>query len=157
MADTTYLRYTVEPHVRDHLAEQHSTQFQPKTLTLKGGGKHDFDAVSDDGSIVIGIKACSLSNGKLKAGQTKNAISELWFLSLVDAPRRTLILTNRPFYEAFIKTLKGRLHPDITVECVELPTDMQARVDEIIADASSEVTPGGRDEIVKDAVAEELT
>ena len=138
MADTKYLRYDVETYVRARLALVHGANFHPQRLSLKGGGLHGFDAVSENGMIVMGVKTCALSNGKLKAGQVKNAISELWYLSLIEAATRTLVLTNRPFYDAFLKEMKGRLHSEIGVECIELPADMQMEVDKIIRDASQE-------------------
>ena len=52
MANTSYLRYTVEPWVRDRLAEQYRQGFAPRVLRLAPGGSHEFDAVSDDGRIV---------------------------------------------------------------------------------------------------------
>lgn len=59
MANTSYLRYTVEPWVREQLAERYARPFAARVLGLAPGGTHEFDAVSDDWQIVASIKANS--------------------------------------------------------------------------------------------------
>jgi hypothetical protein len=56
VANTSYLRYTVEPWVRDRLANRYRHGIAPHVLPLAPGGTHEFVAVSDDGRIVMSIK-----------------------------------------------------------------------------------------------------
>ncbi len=44
IANTSYLRYTVEPWVRGRLAEQYGQPFTSRMLRLAPGGTHEFDA-----------------------------------------------------------------------------------------------------------------
>jgi hypothetical protein len=143
MADTSYLRYKVEPFVRDRLTERFAQIFRSKSVSLTTGGTHEFDAVSEDGSIVVGIKAASglTSGGRVPSGKLNNAIAELYYLSLVDAPTRILVLTTPSFYALMIKKVKGALIPGIQIECIELSPEMQAEVDKVVKAASAEVSP----------------
>lgn len=143
MADTTYLRYAVEPYIRERLAERFKQSFAPKPVHLITGGKHEFDAVSADDSIIVGIKAASgmTSGGRVPSGKLNNAIAELYYLSLVAAPTRILVLTTPTFYALMIKKVKGALAPGIAIECIELPNEMQIEVDKVVKAASAEVSP----------------
>jgi hypothetical protein len=75
VANTSYLRYTVEPWVRDRLAERYGQDFYPRVLPLETGGSHEFDAVSSDGGIVASIKANSglTSGGNHPTGRSRPA------------------------------------------------------------------------------------
>ena len=143
MADTTYLRYKVEPYVRERLAQRFGKSFTAKPISLSTGGQHEFDAVSEDGTIVVGIKAASglTSGGRVPSGKLNNAIAELYYLSLVEAPTRMLVLTTPSFYDLMLKKIKGALAPGIEIDCIELPSDMQLEVDKIVKAASAEVSP----------------
>ena len=143
MADTRYLTTTVEDYVRSVLAQKHGTTFEKVSLTLTTGGKHEFDAVSADRAIVASIKATSgkTASGKMPQGKFNNALAELYYLSLVEAPQRMLVLTYPPF-AALLKTkIAGALPSGIVIETVPLPPDMQTIVDRVLAVASKEVSP----------------
>lgn len=75
-------------------------------------------------------------------------------MSLVDAPTRTLILTTPAFHTIFGKRIEGALAPGLRIELIPLPTEMQAEVDKVVANASREVSPLAVAEAI---VAEELT
>ncbi len=74
MANTSYLRYTVEPWVREQLAERYGQPFAPMVLRLAPGGTHESDAVSDDRRIVVSIKA---NSGLTSGGNHPQARSRL--------------------------------------------------------------------------------
>jgi hypothetical protein len=143
MADTRFLTTVVEQHVRAVLAAEQAIGFTKKPVVLRTGGRHEFDAVADDGSVVASIKSASgkTRGGRHPAGKVHAAISELYFLSLVDAPARQLILTTPDFYEIFIRTLSGKLTPGIEVRCITLPPDIQAEVAKVQNSASQEIFP----------------
>lgn len=146
MADTSYLKREVEQYVREQLATEFGVPFRPKVLTLDTGGTHEFDAVSADGVVVAAIKAASglTSGGKNPSGKIKTAIAELYYLSLVSAPVRLLILTNPEFHALLSRDVVGRLAPGLALKLVPLPTEMAKRVRQIQDEASREVSGPGR-------------
>lgn len=143
MANTAYLRRVVEAHIRDVLAERYGIPFSSQVLELRPGGRHEFDAVSADRQIVVAVKTASglTASGRHPAGKVKDCIAELYFLSLVDAPMRRLVLTTPSFHEIFTKVTRGAVADGIEIECISLPQEMQREVDEIVRMASEEVTP----------------
>lgn len=120
--------------------------FESRVLTLVTGGTHEFDAVSADGTVVASIKSASgkTSSGQLPAGKIRAAEAELYYLTLIDAPTRLLVLTNKEFYEIMRKRLEGRLAHGIDLKFVPLPKDVQEHVAETQALASREVQPAHR-------------
>lgn len=112
----TLLRYEVEPYVRVQLATQFGKVFRSQRLPLPGGVTREFDAVSDDGSIVVSIKTSSgLTSGRnLPGGKIKAAIADLYSLSLISAPVRWLVLTNPKFHEIFPRVMDGAVSPGAT-------------------------------------------
>jgi hypothetical protein len=154
MANTSYLKNVVEPHIRTVLADRHGVAFTAQFLELRSGGRHEFDAVSSDGRVIASIKSASgLTSGRKKpSGKIKDCIAELYYLSLVDAPERVLVLTTPAFYDIFAKDMLGKVAEGITIECIPLPPDMQAEVDKVVKAASDEVSP----EAAKRAIAAEI-
>lgn len=109
MADTSYLRSAVEGYVRDQLAAEFGQPFSARVLQLQPGGYHEFDAVSDDGSVVASVKSASglTSGGNIPSGRIKDCLAELYYLSLVDAPIRRLVLTTPAFFAIFTSKTNG--------------------------------------------------
>jgi hypothetical protein len=83
MADTTYLKREVETFVRRVLAERFGQPFSSERLRLLPGGLHEFDAVSADRTIVVGIKSASgrTSGGNVPAAKLKDCLAEVYFLT----------------------------------------------------------------------------
>lgn len=142
MANTSYYKTHVEPFVREELERRHGLVFTSRTLTLTTGGTHEFDAVSSDGSVVASIKSLSgkTSGGKRPAAKYSTCLAELYFLSLVKAPRRVLVLTTPDWYAMFMRYMENRLDPRLKIELIRLPDDIQAEVDRVRALASGEVS-----------------
>lgn len=153
MANTSYLRSAVEPWVRAQLADRLAVEFEPKRLRLAPGGLHEFDAVSADGRIVASIKANSglTSGGKHPTGKVATCLNEIYFLSLVVADRRLLVLTNPAFHAIFTKATAGKIADGVGVMLIELPPPMQAMVDGVTALASQEMS---RDESIAAAAVQ---
>ncbi len=133
MADTSYLKGDVEAFVRAHLEQRFGVPFSSRVLRLVTGGTHEFDAVSEHGTVIAGIKAASgrTSGGRMPAGKIKSAIAELYFLSLISAPRRMLVLTDPEFYQILTNRLDQRLAEGLEIELVELPSHIQRQVDKV--------------------------
>lgn len=157
MANTRYLRETVEAWVRQRLEDEHCQRFSAEVLRLGPGGSHEFDAVSEDGSIVCSIKSNSgLTSGrKHPTGKVATCLNEVYFLTLVSAPTRKLILTNPSFYEIFRRTTTGQIAPGIQVVLVPLPPEIQAEVDRVTKEASDEMSRQAMLEAVAVVVEEE--
>lgn len=143
MADTTYLKHAVETFVRGRLAEEYGSPFASRVLTLVTGGTHEFDAVSDDGRVVAAIKSASgrTSGSRVPSGKIKDAEAELYYLSLVSAPVRLLVLTNSEFHGILTRRLSGRLAPGISLKLIPLPVQIQQEVTRVQTSASREVVP----------------
>lgn len=142
MADTRFLKHAVEPYVRKKLSEEFGSPFISRQVQLITGGSHEFDAVSEDGQIIAAIKTAGgkTATGKNPSGKINAALAELYFLSLVSAKRRLLILTTPPFYEILNNKLKGSLAPGLELKLILLPPKLQRRVSEIQTMASDEVS-----------------
>lgn len=113
-----------------------------KVLTLTTGGSHEFDAVVEDESIVASIKSLSgkTAGGNRPAAKYSSCLAELYFLSLVQAPKRLLVLTTPDFHAMFMRYIEGRLVPGVGIELLRLPDELQAEVDRVSALASGEVS-----------------
>jgi hypothetical protein len=144
----------VEPYVRSQLAEEFGQPFEATFLPLRPGGRHEFDAVSADGLVVASIKSASglTARGKNPSGKIKDCVAELYYLSLVDARTRRLVLTTPSFFTIFTNSTAGAVADGIDIVCVPLPADMQLQVDQVVRAASREVTP----QVAAAAVAAEV-
>jgi len=142
MADTTVLTREVEDFVRAHLAEQHGQAFGKRFLVLRTGGKHEFDAVSEDGSIIASIKAHSgrTSGGNIPSGKIFACIAELYYLSLANAPTRLLVLTNPQFFEIFKRKMREAVVDGVAIEHIPLSAELQNKVDLVVEKASQEMS-----------------
>jgi hypothetical protein len=142
MANTSILRTKVEPVIREALAAEFGQPFSSQILALPGGAAREFDAVSADRRIVVSIKTSSglTSGGHLPGGKINSCIADLYYLSLLTAPVRRLVLTNPDFFEIFTTRMAGALAPGIEIVAMPLPSDLQRQVDLVIADASREMS-----------------
>ncbi len=147
MADTQFLKFKIEPYVRDRLAERFGKPFRSEFLELSGvegaPANHEFDAVSDDRKVVCGIKTASwtTSGGKRGAGKIQGAYAELYFLDHVDAEQKYLILTDSEFFKNLGRDSKGKLPPNIGLLHCELPDELKKEVEAIRTKSRDEVTP----------------
>lgn len=141
MADTSYLKNEVERFVRGELERRFSQSFTSRRLKLVTDGNHEFDAVSEDGKIVVSIKASSglTSGGHLPSGKFNDNIAELYFLSLVEAEQRILVVTSPSFHQLLIRKLRDRVAPGLSIECISLPDEIQSDVDAVVLKASREM------------------
>jgi len=141
MADTAFLRYGVEPWVREQLAARYGQAFSSQVLDLTSGGSREFDAVSRDGSVVAAIKTSSglTSGGKFPGGKVNSCIADLYYLTLVDVPTRLLVLTDPEFHDIFTNRMTGAVANGIDVELLVLPPSIQKRVDQIRDKSSAEM------------------
>jgi hypothetical protein len=137
MADTTYLKKVVEPFIREKLADEYGISFESRILTLT-----TVDAVSEDLKIVGAIKTAGgkTATGRIPSGKIKDSLAELYYLTLVSASERLLILTSPEFYKIMENLLKGRLAPGLTLKLIELSGEIEKEVEKIKKRASVEVS-----------------
>lgn len=67
------------------LNKKYGQAFRKKQLTLTCGGKFEFDAVSEDGSIVVVVSTATgvTATGKNPSGKIHKIRSDMFFLLLV--------------------------------------------------------------------------
>lgn len=131
MADTR-VQLEVEDWVRRNWMRQHfGTSFSRERLPIKSGGVFDFDAVSEDHSIVatISTSGAETAGGKKGVGKILKLRSDILFLTMVDAKRRVIVLTERDMFVQFEKEVAGgRVPTEIEFVCAEIPEDLRVKL-----------------------------
>src|ERR1019366_1745284 len=120
MADTR-TQLEVEDWVRRNwMPSQLGVRFARERLQLRSGGVFDFDAVSDDHSIVATISTSSskTAGGKHTVSKILKLRSDMLFLTMVNAKRRIIVLTERDMCNQCGKEAAGgRVPPEIEFVC----------------------------------------
>ena len=133
MAKTTEFKTHIEPFVQKKLGKWFSGHvFEEKALQVgkrKDGTNayHKFDAVSEDGTIIASIKSHSwkTSGDKRPAGKIGAIYQSLYFLSLVKADTKLLILTDEETYKGFLKDSDGKVTKDIRIKFCRLSPQLE--------------------------------
>jgi hypothetical protein len=141
MGDTIVLGREVEDAVRIALRREFGVEFTKKKLPLKSGGEFSFDAVSPDNRIVVSIKASRgrTRGGKPTTGAVKAAIADLYYLTLVNADRRILAVTDIGFYDRLSHDLQQRVAPGLEIKHIPLPSDVEQEAQATLDRASREM------------------
>jgi hypothetical protein len=141
MADTR-IQLEVEDWVRrSWMPSQYGARFSRERLPLRSGGVFDFDAVSNDHSIVatISTSGAKTSSGNHAVGKILKLRSDMLFLTMVDAKRRIIVLTEQDMCDQCGKEFAGgRVPQEIEFVCAEIPSELRARLVEGRAKASGE-------------------
>jgi hypothetical protein len=127
------------------LSSRFSQRFEERLIYLTWGGKFKFDAVSEDGTILANISTSQpkTAKGKPAIGKFHKIRSDaLYLLHAVNAKQRLLIFTEKNMQEHFEGEQKsGRFPPEVELLCIELPENINNRVNISRYLASKEVTP----------------
>lgn len=146
MADTR-VQLEAEDWVRRHwLSKQLGRSFNRDRVRLQPGGFFDFDAVSDDQSIVATISTSASRTAKGKEGTAKfhKLRSDMLFLVMANVERRLMVLTDATMYQRCLKEREGgRVPGSIEFFHADIPSELAARLLVSQARAAKEVTPGG--------------
>jgi hypothetical protein len=131
VADTR-IQIEVEDWVRRNwMASHFGMKFSRERLPLRSGGVFDFDAVSEDRSVVatISTSGAKTSGGKHAIGKILKLRSDILFLTMVQATRRLIILTERDICDQCEKEAAGgRVPPEIEFACAIIPDDLRVRL-----------------------------
>ena len=129
MADTR-VQVEVEDWVRENwMRERLGASFSRERVRLSSGGVFDFDAVSANRDIVavISTSGARTSGGNLAIGKLHKIRSDILFLTLVEARRKLVVLTEKDMFDQCKKEREaGRVPQDIEFFCAELPSDLRA-------------------------------
>lgn len=131
MANTNALKKLVEPCGRRWCSLEYGIDFEDyeKEIGLLTGGRHKFDIVSKDGSVVAGIKTSAMrNNGKVSPMVIKSTYTELYFLSLVKASIKLMILTDENYYEHFRRISEGKIADGIEIIICPLSGEIRESV-----------------------------
>jgi hypothetical protein len=141
MANTNLLR-SVEPLVRRWAADRYQRIIEDGEVALEliSGGRHKFDVVSVDRALVGGVKASrARPDGKAGTGVIKSLFTELYFLTLIEAEVKLLVLTDPPLYRYFLRQAKGKIAPGVDVIEFALPEEITALLAPVHEASSSEI------------------
>jgi hypothetical protein len=131
VADTR-IQLEVEDWVRRNwMASHFGMKFSRERLSLRSGGVFDFDAVSEDHSIVatISTSGSKTAGGKHAVGKILKLRSDMLFLTMAEAKRRIVILTERDMCDQCEKEASGgRVPPEIEFECAIIPDELRVRL-----------------------------
>ena len=144
MADTR-VQSEAEDWVRTQwMPAQFGRDFYRERIRLTSGGMFDFDAVSSDGKVVatISTSGARTASGKYAVGKMMKIRSDMYFLLLAEAQRRLVVLTEEDMYEQCVKEkTAGRVPPNIEFFHVQLPEELNKRLQDSRRKASQEVSP----------------
>ncbi|MFZ2310415.1 MAG: hypothetical protein WAW11_02635 [Patescibacteria group bacterium] len=142
MANTKILSQLIEPYIRECLSQKMGLDFYARDteLVLNTGGKHKFDIVSLDKSIIGDIKSHQTrENGNVGIGVRKSVYFDIYMLSLVEAKQKMLILTDKDFYKFFKRISSGKVPSDVEILLMELPADIKLEAKKVHDLASREI------------------
>lgn len=114
-------------------------------MDLTSGGMFKFDAVSADGSIVANISTSGLktASGKSGSGKMFKVRSDIFFLLLLRAPIKLMLLTESDMYGKWLSEQQGGRVPDcIDFVHVHIPHDLDLELKDSRERASLEVSRG---------------
>jgi hypothetical protein len=131
VADTR-IQLEVEDWVRRNwMASHFGIKFSRERMPLRSGGVFDFDAVSEDHSIVatISTSGSRTSGGKNAVGKMLKLRSDMLFLTMVEAKRRLIILTEQDMCtKCGNEAAGGRVPPEIEFACATIPDELRVRL-----------------------------
>lgn len=144
MANSHYQR-EVEKHLRIcYLSKYFDQGFRVAKLPLSSGGTFEFDAVSDDGEIVVCISTSTgrTLSGKFAAGKVQRIRADMLFLLMTQAKQRIILFTEADMYQIFLNEKdKGRVPQEIEFLHAEIPAELAEGLKAARKLASDEVSP----------------
>jgi hypothetical protein len=147
MANSRY-QLIVEEYLRtQYLPRYFGQDFRIARLALSSGGTFEFDAVSQDGEIVVCISTSTgrTVSSKFVSGKMHKLRADMLFLLMVQARRRIILFTEEDMYKICLSEKeKGRVPPEIEFLRAEIPIEIDVALKAARKLASDEVLPGQR-------------
>jgi hypothetical protein len=145
MADTSGQK-VVESWIRENILKpKYGCEFALRKLSLSWGGQFCFDAVSDDGRVVVNITSSpgKTSKGRSASGKMHKIKSDtLYLINAVGPVTRVQVFTEKSMAEHFEKEVRnGRYPKNVELLVVSLPPEIQAEVTRVRQLAVEEVSP----------------
>ena len=142
---STHIQKNCELWIVNHwLPERYGRAFHSERLRTQGKGYFEFDAVSDDSTIVGNVSTASAftHRGSIASGKKSKLRADCLMLTLVAAKKKLMLLTEADMANFALKEQnEGRLPLDIEICYVELPKELKAQLSEARDVASKEVRP----------------
>jgi len=144
MADSR-TRLKIEKWIREiWLPQKYGQEFSAEHLQLFSGGYFDFDAVSEDGTIVASISTSSARtrSGRRAAGKIHKLRGDMLFLLMVQANKRIIVLSEKDMCDYLIKEKdNGRVPLQIEFVHAPIPEDLKKELNAAKKIAAQEVLP----------------
>ena len=144
MADTK-TQHEVADWVREEwLPGQFGQPFDKQQMPLSSGGVYQFNAVSEDHTIIAAISTsgATTASGNLAVGKLLHIRSDMFFLLLVNEVRRVVVLTELDMYKLCLKERSnGRVPLSIEFLHAEIPEGLRERLENAATAASREMLP----------------
>lgn len=142
MADTRFLKTRIEQHVCKWLGSRFPNHdFHGCRIALRSGYRFEFDAVSEDESIVAAI----LSNrprtrtGGVNTGAVRKALLDMCYLLAVPGnPTRLMVFTDAKFREDMVGQARRLGDGGVLMEFCPLPPDLAREREAVLNHASQE-------------------
>lgn len=144
MADTTYIKSTIEPFVREWLVTQFpGNSFVEQKVQLPNG-EHKFDAVSVDG-LTIGNILCNrpkTRTGNENNGAVRKALNDIQLLQLLPQDTfRFLVFTDNEFRDLMTRRSQRIGAESIKMLTCPLPSELNLQLLRTLDAASLEQGP----------------
>ena len=114
--------------VQTWLPNRFCDQFENRRLEMQGRGHFEFDAVNKHQTIVGNISTATATThtGAIASGKKSKIRADCLMLSLVNAEKKLLILTEECMYSlAQNEQIEGRLPLDVEIYHVDLPSNLK--------------------------------
>ena len=148
MADTRVQKKAEGWVLGEFLPSLYGMSFANRKVLLNWGGKFDFDAVSEDGTIVgnVSTSSATTAGAKLAVGKIQKIKSDtLYLLYAQGASQRLLIFTEVDMHRHFEKEVKnGRFPKGVKLVHAPLPSLLQREIEVARRVASDETSPQRR-------------
>lgn len=138
-----------EAWVRDQwLPREFGHVFRERNVPLSSGGQFKFDAVSEDGSIVVSISTSRTmtSGGKRGAGKLAKLRGDMLFHTLALPARHVMVLTEPCMHDACLaEKARGRVPGHLEFRRAVLPSELAEKLAASRDRSSIEVRPSSPD------------
>jgi len=140
---TTRVQKECELWIANHwLPSVYGQSFSEQRIQMQKRGFFDFDAVSEDRSIIGNVSTATARThrGQIASGKKSKLRADCLMLGLVAAQFKLMLLTEACMYDLAVHEQEnGRLPLDVQIVHVQLPSELSLRLHDARETASREV------------------